>query len=79
MKLSGIINSQLAELIGSNPAQLSLFFKGEGASLKINILQKCLDELGIDTAVYMGRYNLVLSVAERLKDKYSIEQVSSFF
>lgn len=78
MKLMGITNSQLAEWIGSNPAQLSLFFKNEGASLKIHILQKCLDELGIDTAVYTRRYNLALSVAEKLNDQYSIEEVSSF-
>lgn len=78
MKLAGVTNSQLAELTGANPAQLSLFFKGEGASLKTNILQKCFDELGIDTSIYTKRYDLAILVANKLRNKFSIEQVSSF-
>ena len=36
MKLTGMTNTQLSSLIDSSQAQISLFFKGEGASLKIN-------------------------------------------
>lgn len=76
MKLTGMTNTQLSSLIDSSQAQLSLFFKGEGASLKINSLQKCFDELGIDTGIYSRRYELAIRAAECLKNKYSIEEVS---
>lgn len=76
MKLTGMTNTQLSSLIDSSQAQLSLFFKGEGASLKINSLQKCFDELGIDTGIYTRRYELALKAAECLKKKFSVEEVS---
>ena len=69
MKLTGIPNTKLAELIGSNPAQISLFLKGEGASLKTNTLQRCFDELGIDTSIYTKRYELALDVVSILTKK----------
>ncbi|WP_148476873.1 hypothetical protein [Parabacteroides johnsonii] len=75
MKLTGMTNTQLSSLIDSSQAQISLFFKGEGASLKINSLQKCFDELGMDTGIYTRRYELAIRAAERLK-KNSIEKVS---
>lgn len=76
MKLTGMTNTQLSSLIDSSQAQISLFFKGEGASLKTNSLQKCLDELGIDTGIYTRRYELAIKAAERLKNRLSVEEVS---
>ena len=76
MKLTGMTNTQLSSLIDSSQAQLSLFFKGEGASLKINSLQKCFDELGIDTGIYTRRYELAIRAAECLKKQFSVEEVS---
>lgn len=78
MKLTGMTNTQLSSLIDSSQAQLSLFFKGQGASLKIDSLQKCFDELGMDTGIYTRRYDLAIKVAEVLKKKYSVEEVSLF-
>lgn len=76
MKLTGMTNTQLSSLIDSSQAQLSLFFKGEGASLKINSLQKCFDELGIDTGIYTRRYELAIKAAECFKKRFSVEEVS---
>ena len=75
-KLVGLTNEKLAELIGTNPAQVSLFLRGKGM-LSGECLQKCLDVLGIDTGIYTRRFELALSVADCLRGKYKLSQIAT--
>lgn len=75
-RLVGLTNEKLAELIGTNPAQVSLFLRGKGM-LSGECLQKCFDVLGIDTSIYTRRFELALSVADCLRGKYKLSQIAA--
>lgn len=78
MQMLGVSNEQLAKETGATPSQLSLFFKGEGASLKTKELDKCLEVLDINIGIYSERYNLACKAANILKDKYKVKDVLTF-
>ena len=75
-KLVGLTNEKLAELIGTNPAQVSLFLRGKGM-LSGEGLQKCLDVLGIDTGIYTRRFELASNAADCLRGKYKLSQIAA--
>ena len=74
-KLVGLTNEKLAELIGTNPAQVSLFLRGKGM-LSGECLQKCFDVLGIDTGIYSRRFELASNAADCLRGKYKLSQIA---
>lgn len=75
-KLVGLTNEKLAELIGTNPAQVSLFLRDKGM-LSGECLQKCLDVLGIDTGIYSRRFELASNVADCMRGKFTVAQIAT--
>ena len=75
LKITGLTNAKLADLISTSPAQVSLFLRDK-SMLNITCLQKCFDVLGIDTGIYTRRFNLALNIAEKLKKEYTLAQVA---
>ena len=78
MQWLGISNIELAELSGTNPSQLSLFFKDEGATLKPATLQKILEILDMDTSIFTYRIELAKKAAMYLKKTYTTSEVTLF-
>lgn len=75
MEVVGMTQAKLAELTGSTPAQLSLFFKGE-ASLSRKALDKCFECLGIPLQTIGNRMQMAKKVAAALEKKSVAEVVA---
>lgn len=77
INLTGIPQAKLAEVIGTTPSQLGLFFK-EKASLNNESLEKCLNIVDVNLNVYSKRYNLAQKAAIILKSKdYQLDGIVS--
>ena len=68
LRLMGTSQAQIAREIGTNPTQMGVFLKGQG-TLSIEVLERCLQMVGIDLTIYDYRNSCAIHVADILRRK----------
>jgi transcriptional regulator with XRE-family HTH domain len=68
LSLSGAPQAELAEIVGINPAQMSLYLSGK-SSLSHEYLEKLLVQMDINLNYYNERLELAEETAKALKGK----------
>lgn len=66
IELSIATQADIAQSIGTTPAQISLYLRGK-ASLNNEALEKCITELNVNVETYHARYALAKRIAVILK------------
>lgn len=66
IELSIATQADIAQSIGTTPAQISLYLRGK-ASLNNEALEKCITELNVNVEIYHARYALAKRIAVILK------------
>ena len=68
LRLMGTSQAQIAREVGTNPTQMGVFLKGQG-TLSSEVLERCLQKVGIDLTIYENRNSSAVHVADILIGK----------
>lgn len=68
LRLMGTSQAQIAKEIGTNPTQMGAFLKGQG-TLSSDVLERCLNLIGIDMSIYIERIHKAQMVADIIMEK----------